>query len=58
MGEHKRNPIAISAKNGELLPRPKKMSSAERQRLLYSSIQAEMVKRTGIAPGMFSNGGY
>lgn len=44
MGQHKYNPTAIAAKNGELPPKPKKMSKAERDRLL----QREIERRTGI----------
>ena len=34
MGEHKTNPTAIAAKNGELSPKPKPMSKREMDRLL------------------------
>ena len=40
MGQHKYNPTAIAAKNGELPPKPKKMSKRERERLLYAKCQA------------------
>ena len=36
MGQHKTNPTAIKAKNGEIPPKTPKMSKAERDRLLYS----------------------
>ena len=36
MGQHKRNPVAIAAKKGELLPKPKKMGQREADRLLYA----------------------
>lgn len=36
MGQHKTNPTAIKAKNGEIPPKPSKMSKAECDRLLYS----------------------
>lgn len=36
MGQHKYNPTAIAAKNGELPPKPKKMSKRESERLLYA----------------------
>lgn len=39
MGQHKYNPTAIAAKNGELPPKPKKMSKAERDRLLTRKIE-------------------
>ena len=52
MGEHKYNPTAIAAKNGELSPKPKKMSKRELEALMYSRIKSEIVKRTGLGPGM------
>ena len=36
MGQHKYNPTAIAAANGELPPKPKKMSKRESERLLYA----------------------
>lgn len=36
MGAHKYNPTAIAAKNGELPPKPPKMSKRERERLMYA----------------------
>ncbi len=36
MGQHKTNSIAIKAANGEISPKPPKMSKAECDRLLYS----------------------
>lgn len=39
MGQHKYNPTAIAAKNGELPPKPKKMSKREADRLLYVKCQ-------------------
>lgn len=57
MGEHKHNPTAIAAKNGELSPKPKKMSKRELEALMYSRIKSEIVKRTGLAPGMLTGGG-
>ena len=38
MGQHKHNPTAIAAKNGELPPKPKRMSKRERDRLLMKII--------------------
>ena len=35
MGQHKYNQTAIAAANGELPPKPKKMSKRESERLLY-----------------------
>lgn len=39
MGQHKYNPTAIAAKNGELPPKPKKMSKREAERLIYAKCQ-------------------
>lgn len=36
MGQHKHNPTAIAAKNGELPPKPQKMSKREAERILYA----------------------
>lgn len=36
MGQHKYNPTAIAAKNGELPPKPKKMGKREAKRLMYA----------------------
>lgn len=55
MGQHKRNPTAIAAANGELPPKPKKLSKRESERLLKGMIYAEMYNRTGMAPS--PNGG-
>ena len=38
MGQHKYNPTAIAAKNGELPPKPKGTSKRERERLLMKMI--------------------
>ena len=42
MGQHKYNSTAIAAKNGELPPKPPKMSKREAERLLYAKC-AEMI---------------
>ena len=36
MGQHKTNPTAIKASNGEISPKQSKISKAECDRLLYS----------------------
>ena len=36
MGEHKHNPTAIAAKNGELKPKPKGMGKRETERYLQT----------------------
>lgn len=48
MGQHKHNPTAIAAKNGELPPKPKKMGKRDRDRLLMREIRREIERRTGI----------
>lgn len=48
MGQHKYNPTAIAAKNGELPPKPKKMGKRETERLLMREIGREIERRTGI----------
>ena len=44
MGQHKYNPTAIAAANGELPPKPKKMSKRESERLLYTKCQEILYK--------------
>lgn len=44
MGQHKTNPTAIAAKNGELLPKKSKPS----KRQVEAEIRAEIEKITGI----------
>ena len=39
MGEHKHNPTAIAAKNGELPAKPKKMSKREMDAMIMAMIQ-------------------
>lgn len=50
MGQHKRNPIAIAAKNGELPPKEPKMSKAERDRILYAKCQEIMFRHVMSSP--------
>jgi hypothetical protein len=45
MGQHKYNPTAVAAKNGELPPKPKKMSKREQERELYAMCEAAIVGR-------------
>lgn len=40
MGQHKFNPTAIAAKNGELPPKPPKKSKREIDRDIYAMCQA------------------
>ena len=44
MGQHKYNPTAIKAKNGELPPKPKKLSKCESDRLIYAKCQELLYK--------------
>lgn len=44
MGQHKHNPTAIKAKNGEIPPKPPRMSKRKQLRM----IDAEIRKRMGI----------
>lgn len=44
MGQHKTNPTAVAAKNGELPPKKPKMPKREQDALLYAKIR----KVTGI----------
>ena len=44
MGQHKHNPTAIAAKNGELPPKPKAMSKREAERLIYAKCQEILYK--------------
>lgn len=39
MGQHKHNPMAIAAKNGELPPRPKKIGKREWERKIVREIE-------------------
>lgn len=48
MSEHKHNPTAIAAKNGELPPKPKPIGKREAERLLMYKIRREIERRTGI----------
>ena len=42
MGQHKFNPTAVAAKNGELPPKPPKMSKREREAALYAAMGKAM----------------
>jgi hypothetical protein len=44
MGQHKYNPTAIAAKNGELQPKPKSMGKRETERMIYAKCQEIMYK--------------
>lgn len=48
MGQHKTNPTAIAAKNGELPPKKKPMGKRERERDLQFVIMREIERGTGI----------
>lgn len=42
MGQHKYNPTAIAAKNGEIPPKPKPPSKREREAMAYMAFQKAM----------------
>lgn len=42
MGQHKHNQTVIAAKNGELPQKPPKMTKREKERIIYSEIEAKM----------------
>lgn len=44
MGQHKHNPTAIAAKNGELPPKPEKLSKREMDRIMYAKCQEILYK--------------
>lgn len=48
MGQHKYNPTAIKAKNGEIQPKPPRMSKREMRVLQTIRIESEIRKRMGI----------
>lgn len=55
MGQHKYNPVAIAAKNGELpqkskKPSKKKPSKWEREMYLHNAVENAMRKVVGVAP--------
>ena len=50
MGQHKYNPTAITAKEGKLLPKEKKLSKRERDILLHNAVENAMRKVVGVAP--------
>ena len=60
MGQHKGNPVAIAAKNGELPPKPPKKSKAEIDRYMYKVCQEELYRTMPLMPQylkeMLSNG--
>lgn len=47
MGQHKYNPTAIAAKNGQLTPKPQKMSKRER-RILMEAMLNKSLRNCGI----------
>lgn len=50
MGQHKYNPKAIAAKNGEVPPKPKPLSKREREAITYAAFQDAMHKRGLLTP--------
>lgn len=63
MGQHKYNQTAIAAKNGEIPPKPKRPSKAERERelrmVMYDAMQHAMHKKGLLTPAdiMYLRGG-
>ena len=57
MGQHKRNPVAIAAKNGELPPKKPKMSKADRDRWIYARCQEAVYGSLGIPSKYLRKGG-
>lgn len=52
MGQHKHNPTAQAALRGELPAKPVKIGRRESDRQMLALIDAYMLKKTGIAPGI------
>lgn len=50
MGQHKYNPKAIAAKNGEISPKPKPPSKREREVMAYRAFQEAMHNRGLLTP--------
>lgn len=57
MGQHKYNPTAIAAKNGELPPKPKPMGKKELDRRLYAKCAEVLYGSLAKALGRYG-GGY
>lgn len=45
MGEHKYNPTAIAAKNGELPPKPKNPTKKEMEAAFYEALNRVLIER-------------
>ena len=50
MGQHKYNPTAIAAKNGEIPPKPKPPSKKEREAMAYAAFQKAMHDKGLLTP--------
>ena len=50
MGQHKYNPKAIAAKNGEIPPKPKPPSKREREAIAYIAFQKAMHDKGLLTP--------
>lgn len=48
MGQHKHNPTAIAAKNGELPPKKPQMSKRQREALMTAKIMDKLDEKTGL----------
>lgn len=52
MGQHKYNPVAIAAKNGELSPKLKKQSKRSQEQELNKILVEAMMKRAPVTTGI------
>ena len=50
MGQHKYNPVALAAKNGDLPPKDKKPNKREREMYLQYAVENAMRKVIGVTP--------
>ena len=56
MGQHKRNPVAIAAKKGELPPKKPKMSKADKDRWIYARCIEKVYQSLGVPPEYLGKG--
>ena len=50
MGQHRYNPTAIAAKNGEIPPKPKRPSKRQTEFAMIAAMENAMRKHIGLAP--------
>ena len=53
MGQHKYNPIAIAAKNGEIKPKEKSLSKSEHKKVFTNAIYKMLCDPFGGSPEYF-----